>query len=242
MSPGPGCNNLQLPDELLADIISHAAPWPDNINGAPVSGLYAHRRDLTLVCRRFYRLAMPVLYSRLALTIGWIVNNPQPRRSLENHPATSDRLATPRDSPGSRVIICLHRTLAANPNLRALCRDLTLDLADMEWCDPAGECLNYYTSDIVKWLGNTKHLHLHDGLGYGGISPISVVLDIASRHMLHLERLACTALHTRIPSPGRNLSFNLRSFVVQFPKLKELHVAGPPSNFGLHGALRVSNS
>ena len=234
MPPGPGCNILQLPDELLADIISDvAAPWPDNLDGAPVSGLYAHRWALTVVCRRFYRLATPVLYSRLALTIGWVVNNPQLRRSSEDLPAAGDRLASPRDSPGGRAIICLHRTLAANPSLRGLCKDLTLDLTAMQWCGPAGGFLDYYASDIATWLSNTKRLHLYGGLGNLNISPIMVVLDIASIHMPGLKRLAYTAQPSPNPGSEGNPNFDLRSFVVRFPNLKELHLAGPPRTFSL---------
>ncbi len=234
MSPGPGCNILQLPEELLADIISAAsASWPDNINGALVSRLYGHRWALTLVCRRFYRLATPVLYSRLALTMGWVVNDPQFRPS-------SDDLPIPRDSPGSRAIICLHRTLAANPSLRGLCQELTLDLADMQWCDPTDDFLHHYASDIVTWLGSTKRLHLHGGLGIRDISPIMMVLDIASTHMLGLERLAYTAVN---PSFGANPNFGLGGFVGRFPTLKELHLSGPPRTVVLsHSALWVRQS
>ncbi len=223
--PGRGCHILQLPDELLADIISHvAAPWPDNVDRALVSRFHGHRWALTLVCRRFYRLATPVLYSRLALTIDWLVNSPQSRQS-------SDSLPIPRDSPGSRALICLHRTLAANPSLRGLCKDLILDLTDMQWCDPTDDSLDYYASDIVTWLGSTKRLHLHGGLGDHGIAPAMMVLDIASQHMLGLERLAYTAVN---PSFRGYPDFNLGGFVVRFPTLKELHMSGPPRSFILN--------
>ena len=241
MSPSLACRILQLPDELLADIISRAAaPWPDSLDGALVSGLYGHRRALTLVCRRFYRLATPVLYSRLALTIGSVINSSQPRRSSEDPPATEDSLAILGDSPGGRAIICLHRTLAANPSLRGLCQDLTLDLTHVLWYDPTNAVLTSYAGHIVIWLDSTKRLHLYGRLGDRAISPIMLVLDIASRHMLGLERLAYTAQPSRASGYAANPDFDLCSSVAQFPALKELHMSGPPRTFVLdHWALWV---
>jgi hypothetical protein len=103
-SASPPGHILRLPDELLVDIVSTAAEWPEDFNDVPfyTRGLYADRRVMTLVCRRFRRLATPLLYSQLLV-----------------HPGKMLRL--------------LHLALQSDPSLRRFCRSMAFDMEAEDW-------------------------------------------------------------------------------------------------------------
>jgi hypothetical protein len=107
------CFILKLPDEVLNDIVKRAAsevnwnpaihwdpfgPFEDPAGDCPWTERYTNAAALCLVNRRFYQLAMPVLYSR------FIFDKTMPRNGTM--PAINE----------------LHRTLRKKPHLRDFCK------------------------------------------------------------------------------------------------------------------------
>ena len=227
-SSPPRCHILRLPNELLSDIVTTAAAWPDNIDGAEFPKIYASRWSLTLACRRFHRLATPLLYSRIALTLRWTINPPL-SQSSDYMPIIEERVNELQNQHGGHGVVCLHRTLAANPALRRLCRDLNLDLSDTNWQHPSFlEC----ATDFVTWLTEVKSLRIHDGFGRARTSPVMGLLAKAARHMTALEKLTYTAHY----HPGMRgelpREFEMQEVIAGFPRLRELNLAGCIKYFG----------
>jgi hypothetical protein len=207
----PSCYILKLPDEVLDQILVKATAWPDDIDGSEYCELYATRYALTLVCRRFHRLTMPILYSRIALSLRHTIN----RKVLP-----SDVFTREHDDlyPGWEFNR-LHRTLEANPSLQSLCTDVVFDLEETRWNYP--EFLSQ-GKDLVTWFTNTTSLRLHDGYGSKQVEQTVKFLELAAATMPRLERLAFSARRTRL-----NITrlFCLREHIT-FPNLKALELAG----------------
>ena len=92
---------LSVPDELLSEILMHAAPLP--INEGVDRVFYRQANRLCLVNKRFLRLATPILYSNINL----------------------DEIMPP-----GRRITSLERALTAQPHLGAHVRELHLSFCD----------------------------------------------------------------------------------------------------------------
>ncbi|KAK4157409.1 hypothetical protein C8A00DRAFT_11782 [Chaetomidium leptoderma] len=214
---------LLLPDELLADIISTATAWPDDIDGLKFHTLYANRWAVPPVCRRFHRLAMPNLYSQLVLTLGHRINHVD--RIELDHTAGAERY---HNLPGGKRVWLLHRTMEENPSLRGLCKDVIFDLDIAHWDDHG---FLDWGSDFATWFANTKSLRFHDGFGRepgSAAQPGSAALTflrLASANMPHLKRLAFTARTLGLDAITL-FSPDLQRLILGFAELRELHLAG----------------
>ncbi|KAK3903684.1 hypothetical protein C8A05DRAFT_32549 [Staphylotrichum tortipilum] len=223
------CYILRLPDELLSDIVSTVASWPDNIDGTEFLSLYADRWTLTLVCRRFHVLATPLLYSRLVLTLRWTINASL-SQSSDYLSITQERVEQLQSEHGGRGVMRLHRTLECNPALRGLCRELNLDLADSHW-----RHLTFLSraASFVTWLTEVRSLRVHDGFGRTRTSPVMQLIGTAARYMSALEKLTYTAhyhpgIRGELPPESE-----MQKVVARFPRLRELHLVGCVKYFGV---------
>ncbi|TPX15354.1 uncharacterized protein E0L32_004631 [Thyridium curvatum] len=129
---------LDLPDELLSHVLT--------LSVGPLRG-YRLRHDgrrgrlvplasLARVCRRFNRLATPLLYEGIFVSHVYQCS----RRPVEEHTASRE-----------------WQVMKANPSTRQFCRRLEIDAARSDQCDK-------HTSearDLIKWLTNTTTLKLH---------------------------------------------------------------------------------
>lgn len=217
---------LHLPDELLIDILTAAAQWPEAISDDFYT-LYADRRTMTLVCRRFHRLATPLLYSHIVLTLGRVVNlDPvhDPRRTRAG-PAPA-----PQTHPPSKAMRLLHRTMASVPSLRSLCRELVIDASDMHdggddaepWDSENASLLR----DFVNWLTNTESLRLHNAFQSGSVVLALLVLEQLPESMPRLSRLVLTARQRRFDLASTVLDARWQRAIARLPALRELHLAG----------------
>ncbi|KAK4118060.1 hypothetical protein N657DRAFT_442102 [Parathielavia appendiculata] len=181
-NPGlPPGHILQLPDEVLVDILLTAAEWLKNIDGADFYALYADRRVMTLVCRRFHRLATPLLYSQLVVVLERIINR-------ENNPADSE---VHRTGHIGKALGLLHRTLKSDSSLRSLCRDLVVDMKQAEHRRRPKQGL-FRFFDLAKWLCGTESLRIHNGFGNGERGLTYSFLSLAMENLPRLKRLALT--------------------------------------------------
>jgi hypothetical protein len=219
----PPCHILELPNELLFDILSAAAPWPEVVDGIKFCDLYAARRTLTLVCRQFNRVATPTLYSRLTPTLWGIVAQ-KPHQDGVFH-GTTARGAKEVYYRNSMAVRLLHRTMAANQDLRALCRDLVFDMVDGRW-DDDGDVFQQFGNDLVSWFTNTESLRFHDGLCTRGdkSTALSFLMN-ASASMPHLKRLALTARRMEF-SIECLFDATLQATITRFSNLRELQLVG----------------
>lgn len=225
-SPAPGpaqarrCHILHLPNELLLEIMLRAAPWPEEVDGSDFYNLYTGRRALTLVCRRFNRIATPILYARLTPTLGRLVARNFFQTDIQIRTGDSDTGAAPRSLENAMRL--LHRTMTANHSLRTLCRDLVFDLEDPHWGDFG---FPQRGSDFAEWFTNTESLRFHDGFGAGSMPTILLFVALASTSMYRLKRLAFTARHKRLPVDYLFDAY-LQMAIVRFPILRELQLVG----------------
>ncbi|KAK0387212.1 hypothetical protein NLU13_5525 [Sarocladium strictum] len=141
MADNTSSHILQLPGEILTDIVLLSAPFSSS------TGFYhwlSLRKDTTalalpLVCRRFHEIATPFLYQDLELDLG------------DGLP--SERLRS--------KIFCLHRTLDKNPDLRRHCRALFID-AVVTWTSEdlwskhaaSAAALRECVEDMARWLAD----------------------------------------------------------------------------------------
>lgn len=229
---GTRCRILELPDELLLEIVSAtAALWPQDIDGTEFHALYAERWALTLVCRRFNRLATPTLYSNIALTLGDIMT----RKFRQADGWKVEKLAQAgfyRRLPSGRAALLLRRSMEANPSLRQYCRDLVFDMEDPRWQEYSHlDC----GTDFVEWFTNTESLRFHDGFDLKQMATTLMFMGVASMHMPRLKRLALTSRHRLFNMAGL-FDPVMQRHILQFPELKELQLAGmarhgnPPSS------------
>jgi hypothetical protein len=125
----------------------------------------------------------------------------------------------------SMAVQLLHRTMAANQNLRALCRGLVFDMVDGRW-DYDGDVFRQCGNDFVKWLTNTESLRFHDGL-YATVNESTTILFLAaaSASMPRLKRLAFTAWRMEFPIE-RFFDPTLRTIIARFSNLRELQLVG----------------
>lgn len=149
-NPGPPqlCPILRLPNEVLVDIIERVAAWPDNVDYYGFRNLYADRWAMTLVCRRFHTLTMPLLYS--TITLRDVIEPPFPE--LRSY-------AIPMSVPRKTVLL-LHRSVKNNRGLGQLCRELVLDLRASA-VDARSAVLDA-AADLIDWLGSAKVLRIRD--------------------------------------------------------------------------------
>jgi hypothetical protein len=219
----PRCHILQLPNELLFDILSAAAPWPEEVDGTSFCDLYAARRTLTLVSRQFNRVATPILYSQLTPTLLGIVAQ-NPHQDVVPYGMTAGG-AEDMYYRRSMAVRLLHRTMAANHSLRALCRDLVFDMVDGRW-DDDGDVFRQCGNDFVKWFTNTESLRFHDGL-YAKVNKSTALsfLATASASMPRLKRLALTARRMEFPIE-RLFDPMLQTIIARFANLTELRLVG----------------
>jgi len=168
---------LRLPDELLDKIICAAAPIIRHWNRKHCQ-VYDTALCLSLVCRRFHRIAMPYLYADIMIECsgdGW------------RHPEQ-----VPRH---------LHRSCRKNPFLWTLCRSLKVYYQDCK------NKYIYAATDFATWFTAVRSFKLY-GLGKGerawallhlalehmssydrlvlGDYPYSYGLDLSSRISKHL--------------------------------------------------------
>ncbi|KAL2022953.1 hypothetical protein VTK56DRAFT_4168 [Thermocarpiscus australiensis] len=125
-----------------------ATPWPDNPDNFEFRALYADRWALTLVCRRFHPLAMPILYSHIAL-----LRLPRRRAAF----ADVDYLGIdPAEDPVKEAMLLLRRSVDQNPSLGSLCTDLAIDMKI---------CPGYRLSmaiDLAARFNKAKSLRIHN--------------------------------------------------------------------------------
>jgi hypothetical protein len=130
----------------------------------------------------------------------------------------------------SMAVQLLHRTMAANQNLRALCRGLVFDMVDGRW-DYDGDVFRQCGNDFVKWFTHTESLRFHDGL-YVKVDKSTALsfLAAASASMPRLKRLALTARHIEFPIE-RLFDPALQTIIARFANLRELQLVGLSQKF-----------
>lgn len=200
-----GCAILQLPNEVLEEIISEAAAWPDSPADYGLYVLYADRWALTLVCRRFHVLAQPILYSRIAL--GPV----HPRIDGAQSDVSAARLG---DSIGS-----LLHTLQQKPNLAARCTELALDIR---------ACCEHLKvlCTVIAALVATRSLRIRHGFRETEYTATWACLAMALANMPQLEHLSFAA--GRTPMNMQHILAMLSSSLTaqRYPSIKELELDG----------------
>jgi hypothetical protein len=131
---------LQLPDELLLQIfesMADSAPetWRNRLAANHVA------LPLTLVCDRFYRLSIPVLY-------GSFTSDSYPKEIVMVPPGSS--------------IQALHRSLRENPALRGHCREFLYYRDWHNFSSYAQPCWRM-VKDLVDWSPRVTDLHIYGG-------------------------------------------------------------------------------
>ncbi|GAB1312516.1 hypothetical protein MFIFM68171_02726 [Madurella fahalii] len=194
------CFIFRLPNEVLAEIIETVAAWPDNADQYMFQDLYADHWAMTLVCRRFHLLAMPVLYSTIIL--GDVIEPPFPE--LLNSAIYTSVLR--------KSMMLLHRSIKNNRSLGLMCRGLVFDLRAS--AVDVGSKLLDVAADLVTWFTYTKSLRIREVPGGCRSSAYATCLTAACANMPRLERLVLngmpgdvmlTALRDRISSSIKEL-------------------------------------
>jgi len=133
------CFILGIPDDILVEILrvaSHVTPD----RKTPGHELYETAARLALVCRRFNRIATPLLY--------WQININCQVDSITNWSLLTAAAAKK-----------LHRSLRRQPNLWSYCRRLTIHAAGAEHAEP-GSNISYIANDFVTWLTAARYLSI----------------------------------------------------------------------------------
>jgi hypothetical protein len=214
----PDCFVLHLPDELLVEIINKAASWPDCPDTCAFHELYATRWALPLVCRRFYPLALPILYSQIyfghLLQAPRTVNARWLTRFVEQGGATVEA----EYNPVPKAMSLLGRSIEESPSFGPLCKDLTVDL---EACLDQWESLYHLLTVFV----NTRSLRVHHGFEDIQFPQTCACLMMALARRRHLERLAITGY--RRPVNIQHVVPVLQGITVdRYPGLKEIILVG----------------
>jgi len=195
-----GINDL--PEEILEQILGQlrnlSPGWLDRNRRTDSF------RALSLVCRRFHRLATPHLYSELAFDIGGL------------HISASIYY----DDWDANRLPLLHRTLQEAPSLRCHCQSVVVRVNDFGDEDPPVEgvlTVHQITLDVVRWLPDAKAFSVLETTG--GMNRHLPLLPVVVRFMPALERL-CLDRRCRLPSKP------VPSFVSRLRNLKELELHG----------------
>ncbi|PGG97544.1 hypothetical protein AJ79_09159 [Helicocarpus griseus UAMH5409] len=127
---------LKLPEEILIIILDLAASVDSWTYGAPNydSGYsYTVLRSLLVVCRRFNRIATPLLYAAICI-----------------------RARQPRGA------IALHQTLGKEPLLRQYCRSFSIHMNALQFGRPKKYDTSMAT-DFASWLTKVRYLKICGG-------------------------------------------------------------------------------
>ncbi|KAK4238530.1 hypothetical protein C8A03DRAFT_15027 [Achaetomium macrosporum] len=208
------CFILQLPDEVLIEIIDAAASWPDDPDCCAFYDLYACRWALTLVCRRFHLLAVPILYSQI--TLGHLLQPPQP--GAADWYERSEAPVEDGHNGVANAMCLLRRSIEENPSLRPLCTEMVFDV---------GACFSHLESlyRLLAVFVNTKSLRVHNGFEDTQFPQTCACLVTALANMSHLERLAITG--GRRPVKIQHVMPVLDGLTPdRYPRLKEIMLAG----------------
>ncbi|KAF2709129.1 hypothetical protein K504DRAFT_295783 [Pleomassaria siparia CBS 279.74] len=141
---------LQLPDELLVAIIEFVAKdlrsgsldeceeclydWDTRLWN------HHHLKALSRVCRRFMRIAQPLLFRAIGFK--------SPGSPYET-------------APPSRSVRTLHHTLKETPRFQQYCRSLRIYIPDFDRSKTPHKYL--VASDFAHWLTRTRCLSIHGG-------------------------------------------------------------------------------
>lgn len=153
---------FKLPDELLASILKYAGYniYGDLRLGSP----YVYTKPLTLVCRRFQRIVLPMLWEELLFR-----NTAVPPTPRVKH---------------------LHYILQKNPALRPFCRSLTMDIDDSHFATVEDFAI---VNDLVSWLTRLRKLEIFGGFepGYRGRARLNTLalLRRVGENLKELEHL-----------------------------------------------------
>ena len=161
--PNNNAGIMRLPDELLLQVVKYVAyPILSQLGGHVKN--YADSAALAKTCLRFYRLTIPVMYSRLFVSINSITSN----------------------SPSMSAIAArkLHQTLSQNPWLRQHCRALHLGIGDTT--HPKIQLP--IVEDLAHRLTQTRRLSIHGGFQTAAKGTWSVIRT-AVAHMPLLEEV-----------------------------------------------------
>ncbi|KAK3311663.1 uncharacterized protein B0T15DRAFT_82218 [Chaetomium strumarium] len=211
----PDCFVLRLPDEVLVEIIDKAASWPDDPDTCAFHEFYATRWALTLVCRRFHQLALPILYSRIYL--GHLLQTPR-TGNVPRFEETGEAAAENAYNPVPKAVSLLRRSIEESPGLGPLCKELAFDL---DACFNRLESLHRLLAVFV----NTRALRVHHGFEDAQFPQTCACLMMALANMPHLERLAITGC--RRPVNIQHVLPVLEGITVdRYPGLKEIMLVG----------------
>ncbi len=126
---------FKLPDELLNEIFTLAIRSDAESFG---KGQYASALTLSVICKRFSRIAQPLLYYNIFAGKSYGSTLVPPKRSVK----------------------LLYRTLKAYPALGKLCKRLYLGIDDVRRPGPNDFVL---ANDLLPWLTNVRSLNIHGG-------------------------------------------------------------------------------
>jgi hypothetical protein len=133
---------FRLPDELLVKVLGLATSQVDTRRPwwyceCEMRCDYAATKTLALVCHRFNRIVLPLLYRTI--------------RFGHSH----------RIVPPAKAVKSLHRTLQKNPSLSQHCRALSISINDLA---PHFEGEDFSIAlDFVSWMKKVRCLKVHGG-------------------------------------------------------------------------------
>ncbi|KAJ3532755.1 hypothetical protein NM208_g8295 [Fusarium decemcellulare] len=171
--PPDGAYILTLPDEMLALIIgtiSHQLKHDMDDRERKATSTYGDFAAMALVCHRFNRIAVPLLYTY----INHLSDDGQWRQGRLHHNAARRRF---------------HETLRARKELRLHCRRLVIEFG---FSSPlAGSDFGSVAADYASWLVNTKIISTYGVFGFDSVAHMATnMLSTASRNMRQLESVS----------------------------------------------------
>jgi hypothetical protein len=198
---------LQLPDESLDNILELAVATTEKYS---LTKRYTTALVLSVVCKRFGRLARPLLYH----TISFDADPSAEKWSLV---------------PPTLAATQLHSVMKNNPTCRFLCKELNINLANLN-----KDRLEDYdlAKELLPWLTNVRTFSITSG--FDDRIYIWPILYTVFRHMTLITRL-------HIECWG-GLLFIASICLIDLPKLKSLSLVGIyiPNTFEITEGNKVS--
>ena len=161
---------FRLPDENLTQIFHHTSStsrgfaWTKLCSDCEWTRNHADIKVLLYVCRRFQRIAVPLLYHTIRFEYPHRVVSPS--RSVER----------------------LHSKLRINPSLRQNCRALEITIDDTRSEVQAEDCAT--ANDLVSWLTGVRCLRIEGGFNEAWARPTWSLIRSMVENMHVFEHLS----------------------------------------------------